>query len=196
MATVQPASIFPLAHDVYAHYMTLEQRGGIQAEYIWIGGSGNGDLRSKTKTIPELKEVKSLDQLPVWNYDGSSTNQAPGRDSEVYLNPVSFYPDPFRRGNNVLVLCEAVLPDGKSTPIPTNSRRNAAEVMAKVKAQVPWFGIEQEYTLFQPDGNTPLGWPRGGYPDPKALITAPLVLKTPSAAALLRPTIALACMLE
>jgi glutamine synthetase len=138
----------------------------IQAEYVWVGGNGN-DLRSKTKTVTDLKEVSNPDQLPTWNYDGSSTNQAPGRDSEVYLKPVTIYRDPFRRGKHVLVLCESVLPDGKDTPIPTNTRRQAAILMERAKDQDPWFGVEQEFTLFQPDGNTPLGWPRGGYPGPQ-----------------------------
>ena len=29
-----------------------------------------------------ITEIKSLKQLPDWNYDGSSTEQAPGEDSE------------------------------------------------------------------------------------------------------------------
>jgi len=45
-------------------------------------------------------------ELPVWNFDGSSTGQAEGSNSDVYLYPVAMYNDPFRRGNNILVLCE------------------------------------------------------------------------------------------
>ena len=48
----------------------------------------------------------SVDDLPEWNYDGSSTGQAPGHDSDVYLRPVAFYPDPFRKGDNIIVLNE------------------------------------------------------------------------------------------
>jgi len=166
MSILRSASIFPLEHAVYQHYMSLDQRATIQAEYIWIGGSGS-DLRCKTKSVIDAKELTTPDQLPIWNYDGSSTDQAPGRDSEVYLKPVRVFPDPFRRGRNVMVLCEAIYPDGKETPIPTNTRRACAAAMEKAKAQKPWFGIEQEYTLFQNDGVTPLGWPRGGYPGPQ-----------------------------
>lgn len=155
---------FPLSETVYHNFLTLPvESGKIQAEYIWIGGSGE-DLRCKTRTLS--KKVTSVDELPLWNYDGSSTGQAPGGDSEVYLKPVAFYPDPFRRGDNILVICEACLPDKDLTPIPTNSRNSAAKVFATKEATdlVPWFGIEQEYTLFKPDGVTPLGWPQGGFP--------------------------------
>lgn len=76
------------------------------------------------------------------------TGQAPGKDSEVYLVPVAFYPDPFRPvKGNYLVLCECTMPDGK-TPIPSNTRRQCAARMAKAADAAPWFGIEQEFTLF------------------------------------------------
>lgn len=134
------------------------------AEYIWIGGNG-GDIRGKTKTL--TKKPASVADLPVWNYDGSSTNQAPGKDSEVYLKPVAIYPDPFRRGDNIIVLCETCLPDEKLTPIPTNTRSAAKKLFDEAPEEEPWFGIEQEYTLFYQDKTTPFGWPAGGYPGPQ-----------------------------
>lgn len=155
-----------LSHEVFERYMSLPlPKGKVQAEYVWIGGSGQ-DLRCKTRTLP-FDEIKSLDQLPVWNFDGSSTGQAPGKDSEVYLKPVFFCPDPFRRGNSVLVLAECCLPDGKLTPIPTNTRNACAAIMEKVKDEEVWFGIEQEYTLMHKDMRTPFGWPKNGYPRPQ-----------------------------
>lgn len=131
------------------------------AEYIWIGGSGM-DMRSKARTLNG--PVSSAKELPKWNYDGSSTAQAPGEDSEVILYPQAVFRDPFRRGNNILVMCDAYTPQGE--PIPTNNRYSAEKIFSHpdVVAEVPWYGIEQEYTLLQKDVNWPLGWPVGGFP--------------------------------
>ncbi|CAN0164248.1 unnamed protein product, partial [Discosporangium mesarthrocarpum] len=102
---------------------------------------------------------------PLWNFDGSSTGQAPGEDSEVILKPQAIFADPFRGGDNILVMCDCYKPD--MTPIDNNTRMDCAEKMEKVKDLVPWFGIEQEYTLFGADGTTPFGWPKSGYPGPQ-----------------------------
>jgi glutamine synthetase len=45
------------------------------------------------------------------------------------------------------------------TPIPTNTRDGANAIFNKKLGEEPWFGLEQEYTLFQSDKKTPLGWP-------------------------------------
>lgn len=141
-------------------YMDLPQGGAVQAEYIWIDGS-NG-LRSKTRTLS--KTIGSIDDLPEWNFDGSSTKQAPGEDSDVYLRPVAIFPDPFRGGNNILVMCECWNSDG--TPNKFNYRHECAKLMEAHKDLKPWFGLEQEYTLFDQYG-APYGWPKGGFPGPQ-----------------------------
>lgn len=38
----------------------------------------------------------------MWNFDGSSTGQAPGENSDIYLQPVAVFPDPFRGTPNIL----------------------------------------------------------------------------------------------
>ena len=52
------------------------------------------------------------------------------------------------------------------TPNKTNHRAAASKIMEAAAAEVPWFGIEQEYTLMGLDGR-PFGWPAGGFPGPQ-----------------------------
>lgn len=139
----------------------------------------NETTTATTTLTPPTPSEKKQNQTPKQNKtkktDGSSTGQAPGTDSEVYLIPRAIFRDPFRGGKNILVLCDTyepprVLPDGTlgaPKPIPTNTRHACAEAMEKAKGEEPWFGIEQEYTLLNPLTKWPLGWPDNGYPAPQ-----------------------------
>jgi glutamine synthetase len=129
-----------------------------KAEYIWIDGTKpTAKLRSKTKIVPAGQ------QPPVWGFDGSSTNQAPGSNSDCVLKPVFVCQDPLRGGDNKLVMCEVLLTDMK--PHPSNTRAACAVTAKKYAAHDAWFGIEQEYTFFE--GSKPLGWPDNGFPAPQ-----------------------------
>merc|ERR1712002_303838 len=147
--------------SVLYKYLDLPQNGSVCATYVWIDGTGEG-MRSKVKCL-QTKPSK-VEDLPVWNYDGSSCYQADGSNSDVYITPVKVYPCPFRRGDNILVLCEAY--NYKEEPMKTNKRKACKEAMEKVKELKPWFGIEQEYTLLDQDRH-PFGWPKNGFPGPQ-----------------------------
>ena len=83
----------------------------IKAEYIWIDGyEPTAGLRSKTKVLDGA--VSSVSELPTWGFDGSSTLQADGGDSDCLLKPVWMCPDPIRGGENILVMNEVCNPDG------------------------------------------------------------------------------------
>ena len=126
-------------------------------EYIWLDGyEPVSNLRGKTKVVA-FDQFPTLEELPLWGFDGSSTKQADGSNSDCVLKPVALFPDPART-NGALVMCEVMLADG--TPHSSNSR-----------ATIPddpdtWFGFEQEY-FFYVEG-TPLGFPAGGgFPAPQ-----------------------------
>lgn len=122
------------------------------AEYIWLGG--NNEFRSKTRVFNE--EITRLDQFPKWNFDGSSTEQAQGTDSEVILVPRQIFTDPFRGSNHILVWCETTRPDG--TYLPNSHRHWANEIFEKNKGSEPWFGLEQEYFMINTITQKPLGY--------------------------------------
>lgn len=146
-------------------YKSLSQNGKVIIEYVWLGGTGN-DLRGKSKTYE--KEITSVEDLDEWNYDGSSTWQAPTEASEILLRPVALFNDPFRGVPNKICLCDTYHPDG--TPTVTNFRFFANKIFNKAGDEDPWFGIEQEYAILKPIGtglSWPLGWPIGGYPKPQ-----------------------------
>lgn len=154
----------------HGHYlkMDLPQHGKIIAEYVWIDGTGL-NLRSKCRTLDA--PVSDVSEIPEWNFDGSSTEQAVTDDSEVLLRPVAYFPDPFRGGDNILVMTSTFRWADKKKddirPANTNFRSFAEPIFEKVYDSHPWYGIEQEYTLFECTNQFtkwPLGWPKGGYP--------------------------------
>ena len=123
-------------------------------------GLHGNTLRSKTKVLPNQVAVGGT--FPDWTFDGSSTGQADTVDSDCILRPVFSCPDPIRGGNNLLVLCEVMNPDG--TPHATNTRAQLRAVIDnKVASEAPLFGWEQEYTMIGKNGR-PFGWPDAGFP--------------------------------
>ena len=148
--------------QVLRRYLELPQPDDkVMATYIWIDGTGE-NLRAKTRTLDS--EPKSPKELPWWNFDGSSTGQAEGSNSDIYLKPVAIYSDPFMLGKNKLVMCETY--KYNKEPTASNKRLQCEEAMTAAADQHPWFGLEQEYTLLDRDG-WPFGWPKGGFPHPQ-----------------------------
>jgi glutamine synthetase len=127
-------------------------------EYIWLDGyQPTQSLRSKTKI--ENNFSGKLEDLDMWSFDGSSTQQAEGGSSDCLLKPVYVCPDPSRR-DGFLVMCEVLNADG--TPHVSNGRATIEDDDNDF-----WYGFEQEYFLWDPETNKPLGFPANGYPEPQ-----------------------------
>ena len=120
-------------------------------EYIWLDGyKPTANLRSKTKIVDKFGG--KLSDCPMWSFDGSSTQQAEGGSSDCLLKPVAVYPDPVRK-NAYLVMTEVLNADG--TPHESNGRATIDDDDNDF-----WFGFEQEYFLWDPETNLPLGFPK------------------------------------
>ncbi len=127
-------------------------------EYIWLDGyKPTQSLRSKTKIVSDFGGT--LEDCPMWSFDGSSTEQAEGNSSDCLLQPVALFPDPGRK-NAYLVMTEVLNPDG--TPHESNGR-----AIIDDEDDDFWFGFEQEYFLWDVETNLPLGFPTNGYPEPQ-----------------------------
>ncbi|MDV3308992.1 MAG: glutamine synthetase beta-grasp domain-containing protein [Cyclobacteriaceae bacterium] len=127
-------------------------------EYIWLDGyTPTQSLRSKTKIVSKFSG--KLSDCPIWSFDGSSTQQAPGGSSDLLLKPVALFPDPDRK-DGWLVMTEVLNADG--TPHPSNGRALIDDEDSDF-----WFGFEQEYFLWDNETNKPLGFPVHGYPGPQ-----------------------------
>jgi len=124
-------------------------------EYIWLDGyEPTANLRSKTKIVEDFGGT--LAECPLWSFDGSSTRQAEGGASDCLLKPVALYPDPDRK-NGWLVMTEVLNADG--TAHVSNGR-----ALIDDNDNDFWFGFEQEYFLWDPETNLPLGFPKDQTP--------------------------------
>ncbi|HEY4654648.1 MAG TPA: glutamine synthetase beta-grasp domain-containing protein [Cyclobacteriaceae bacterium] len=127
-------------------------------EYIWLDGyQPTQSLRSKTKIVSKFGG--KIEDCPMWAFDGSSTQQAPGGSSDCLLKPVALFPDPDRK-DGWLVMTEVLNAD--ATPHPSNGRATIEDEDADF-----WFGFEQEYFLWNPETDKPLGFPADGFPGPQ-----------------------------
>ena len=127
-------------------------------EYIWLDGTQPTQcLRGKTRVESDFSG--KLEDCPIWAFDGSSTQQAEGGSSDCLLKPAFICEDPGRR-DAYIVMCEVLNPDG--TPHETNGRATIDDDDADF-----WFGFEQEYFLYDPETNQPLGFPAVGFARPQ-----------------------------
>ena len=134
-------------------------------EYLWLDGCNPTQIRSKTKIVKSFG--RDGGEAPIWGFDGSSTEQAKGSDSDCVLKPVRIYPNPLEDSDHAsIILCEVWNVD--DTPHKTNTRRLLEETITDIEDDIDeWVGFEQEYTLFE--NGRPLGWPvvELGEPEPQ-----------------------------
>lgn len=119
-------------------------------EYIWLDGSQPMQkLRSKTRYVTWTKSYPTVSDIPEWSFDGSSTGQSDGNNSDLVLKPVRFVNDPFRSERDRLVLCEVY--DSNGNPHSNNTRAK----LRKLEKYIPGtlFGFEQEYFIMQYGNN-------------------------------------------
>ena len=126
------------------------QTENVLIEYVWIGG--NYDLRSKIKVMYNTR-INNISDIPEWNYDGSSTDQAEGNDSEIVIKPRALFKE---NCTHIYVLCDTYDPEGN--PLETNNRFKSKKTFDKNTVAKPWYGIEQEYFLIDPETSLPLGF--------------------------------------
>ena len=61
-------------------------------DYVWLDGYEVKNLRMKTRYFNGYE--LDMKDLPIWGFDGSSTMQADGEDSDCILEPVKLYKNP------------------------------------------------------------------------------------------------------
>lgn len=120
-------------------------------DYVWIDGYNK--LRNKIRLLHNLNNIKSIKDIPTWNYDGSSTGQATTKNSEIILIPVRLYNNPFISYNKVksyIVLCEI---DRFNKNIDNRSYLTKFIKENNIKELEPMFGFEQEFFILSSSDN-------------------------------------------
>ena len=114
-------------------------------DYVFI--DNENQLRSKTITLNKIPT--SIQDIPTLYL--KETND---KTLNSQYEPVVMYDDPFRvKEKGKLVLCDSI------------HRQECLDIMTHYVELEPWFGMEQEYVLFDPKTNRPLGWPKHGVPE-------------------------------
>lgn len=153
--------------------MNTQETKLVIAEYIFIDGFGS--TRSKTriiqgKLIPEQEARGLMFSVDVWNVDGSSTGQSETGKSDIILVPHALFNDPFNESKDglqyCLALCDVMNING--SPHASNSRAELFRVLEQlgennIKDEDPWFGIEQEYFLYDAITSLPYKWQQTTY---------------------------------
>tara|TARA_B100000925_G_C21988564_1_gene465704 strand:- start:695 stop:1819 length:1125 start_codon:yes stop_codon:yes gene_type:complete len=137
-------------------------------EYVWLDKESN--LRSKSRTIGpdflldinledyinrDLNKIqidKDLSKKLQWSYDGSSTGQAPGENSEIIINPVyiiknNYYNEKFDTNIYFIALCQTF--DHTLKPLENNNYSKLISYLDRDEDKMPYFGFEQEFFIMQ-----------------------------------------------
>lgn len=121
-------------------------------EYVWV--DHDGQMRSKTKVIYQKRPPKLEDlNLPFWHFNDDVAKSGGGKN-DIVLKPQSVFPDPFRGGECIMVLCDTYNSD--LTPLQSNTRHDAVKVFNVWGNQKPMYGMSQEFFLMEKNG--PLGF--------------------------------------
>jgi len=146
-------------------------------EYVWLDAKNN--LRSKSRSVgpkfffPEnvcynikrylnidlqLAKLDSFANALQWSYDGSSTGQAHGEDSEVIIVPVyickdAYINDKWKADNYYIAFCETF--DSELKPLTNNNYAKIKHITKNAQCAGSCFGFEQEFFIMQIDPDNP-----------------------------------------
>lgn len=136
-------------------------------EYIWLdGGNKMQSVRSKSRVLEfdeGYSELIRPDEVPLWNFDGSSCNQAETENSDRLLKPVFTCKSPFL-DTDLLCLCEVMIEQNE--PCHTNTRSKIMKDYLNKDNLKPQIAFEQEYVIRENTGHIS-GWPKLGNAAPQ-----------------------------